>query len=267
MSVKAIGWVWDHSRSEGAARLVMLAIADCTNHSGGDAWPSMAELCRKTKLSERGIQKAIRRCEELGELRVTKNAGRGRTNRYAINMETPHDVRGSEARNPEHSSPRTEFAPEQGSPQTPNVVRETPNDVRPEPSEPEVEPSVVASKPDRTLVPEQALPLVRAVQATLPGLRWNLSLPDWLAVQTLMSKKGVEAMADYAARVSASSAKPVFSARYFLPGWKELPDAAPDGTAPPQLRAVTSRRQQETDDMFERALQRARARDAMEAGQ
>lgn len=263
----------------------MLAIADCTNHSGGDAWPSMAELCRKTKLSERGIQKAIRRCEELGELRVTKAAGRGRTNRYAIVMETPNRVRGFEGGNPEQSAgfskPRTECgvsgreAARQTesrhttqSSETPNVVRETPNHVRPEPSRTV---TTDARKPGAgeatALVPEQALPLVRAVQATLPGLRWNLSLPDWLAVQTLMSKKGVEAMADYAARVSASSAKPVFSARYFLPGWKELPDAAPDGTAPPQLRAVTSRRQQETDDMFERALQRARARDAMETGQ
>jgi hypothetical protein len=82
-----------------------------------------------------------------------------------------------------------------------------------------------------------------------------------------MENKGIEAMADYAARAASSSAKPVFSARYFISGWKELPDAPPDGTTPPQLRAITSRRQQETDDMFNRALERARARDAMESGQ
>lgn len=83
----------------------MLAIADCTNASGNDAWPSMAELCRKTRLSERGVQKGIRRCEELGELQVLKNGGRGRTNRYRIIMQTPHDVRGSEPVNPEQGSP------------------------------------------------------------------------------------------------------------------------------------------------------------------
>jgi hypothetical protein len=125
----------------------MLAIADCTNASGNDAWPSMAELCRKTRLSERGVQKGIRRCEELGELHVSKNAGRGRTNRYRIIMQTPNVVRGNEARNPEPRSPRTGFAPEQGSPKTPNVVRETPNHVHPEPEEPEVEPEVTTARP------------------------------------------------------------------------------------------------------------------------
>jgi helix-turn-helix protein len=136
VAVKVLGWVWDHSRAEGAARLVLLAIADCTNASGNDAWPSMTELCRKTLLSERGVQKAIRRLEEMGELKVTNNAGRGRTNRYQVVMETPHPVRGLEAENPEPRSPRTEFAPEQSSPKTPNVVRETPNHVHPEPEEP-----------------------------------------------------------------------------------------------------------------------------------
>lgn len=116
-----------------------------------------------------------------------------------------------------------------------------------------------ASKPERTLVPEQALPLVHRIQAGLPGLRWNLGLPDWLAVQTLMRTKGIDAMADYAMRVAASSAKPVFSARYFLSGWKELPDAPPDGIARPQLRAVGGTAPPESTGT-------KRARAAMEAG-
>lgn len=154
MAVKVLGWVWDHSRAKGAERLVLLAIADCANAAGYDAWPSMTELCRKTRLSERGVQKAIRRLEEMGELSVLANAGRGRTNRYRVVMETPNEVRGLEDQkprtedgvskdgNPEPRTPRTEFAPEPGSPKTPNLVRETPNEVHPEPSEPSVEPSV-----------------------------------------------------------------------------------------------------------------------------
>lgn len=158
MSVKAIGWVWEYSQSEGAARLVVLAIADCMNASRNDAWPSMAELCRKTRLSERGVQKAIRRLEEMGELMVTANTGRGRTNRYRIVMETPHDVRGSDSENPEQSSSRTGFAPEQGSPKTPNVVRETPNHVHPEPEEPEEEPEEKPARPPATPDPTPDTP-------------------------------------------------------------------------------------------------------------
>lgn len=159
MAVKVLGWVWDHSQAKGAERLVLLAIADCANAAGYDAWPSMTELCRKTRLSERGVQKAIRRLEEMGELQVLANAGRGRTNRYRVVMETPNEVRGledqkprtgdgvKEGENPEPRTPRTEFAPEPGSPKTPNLVRETPNEVHPEPSEPSVEPSVPTAQP------------------------------------------------------------------------------------------------------------------------
>ena len=134
MSIKAIGWVWDSSQSEGAARLVLLAIADCANAAGTDAWPSIAELCRKTRLSERGVQKAIRKLTEIGELQVLRNSGRGRTNRYRIIMETPPPVRGSGDGNPEPRSPEHGSPPNTVRPQTPNCVRKTPNHVHPEPS-------------------------------------------------------------------------------------------------------------------------------------
>ena len=39
-------WVGDHSPVGGNERLVLLAIADCANDEGGDAWPSIATLAR-----------------------------------------------------------------------------------------------------------------------------------------------------------------------------------------------------------------------------
>lgn len=88
-------------------------------------------------------------------------------------------------------------------------------------------------------VPDWALPLVHRVHtAGLPGLRWNLTSADWLMVHSLMQRKGIEAMADYAVRAAASSSRPVVSARYFMRGWKELTDAPPNGSAPPALRAI-----------------------------
>jgi hypothetical protein len=88
-------------------------------------------------------------------------------------------------------------------------------------------------------IPDWALPLVHRIHAAgLPGIRWNLRGDDWYLLHSLMQRKGIDAMADYAARVAASSAKPVFSARYFMSGWKELIDAPPAGNAAPALRAI-----------------------------
>lgn len=93
--------------------------------------------------------------------------------------------------------------------------------------------------PTRSEIPEWATPLVHHIHAAgLPGLRWNLASADWLIIDALIKAKGVEAMADYAARAAQSSAKPVVSARYFLAGWKELPNRPPDGHARAELRMV-----------------------------
>ena len=51
MAISVMNWVWNHSRSRHGARLVLLAIADCASGDGGNAWPSVAELKRKTGLS------------------------------------------------------------------------------------------------------------------------------------------------------------------------------------------------------------------------
>jgi hypothetical protein len=89
-------------------------------------------------------------------------------------------------------------------------------------------------------IPEWALPLVHRVHAAgLPGIRWNLIGDDWFRLHSLIQRKGIDAMADYAQRAAASSPRPVVSARYFLSGWQELIDAPPDGTAAPVLRAVS----------------------------
>jgi len=65
---------------------------------------------------------------------------------------------------------------------------------------------------------------------------WKLTPHDWINVHNLIKLKGIEAMADYAARAAERSGQPVGSARYFLNGWKELPPAPPAGmpAAPPR---------------------------------
>ena len=74
MSVQAISWVFDHSQSRLAARLVLLAIA---NHAGSDGWadPSLFTIACEAHLSEREVQDAIRELEASGELTVQSCAG------------------------------------------------------------------------------------------------------------------------------------------------------------------------------------------------
>jgi len=81
-----MSWVWEHSRSKPTARLVLLAIADCANDQGREAYPSNATLMRKTGLSERGVRQAITDLDRLGELSVEYKSGPRGCNRYRINM-------------------------------------------------------------------------------------------------------------------------------------------------------------------------------------
>jgi hypothetical protein len=87
-----MAWVWESSRSEGIARLVLLAIADAASDDGGDAWPSVHTLASKAKVGERTVQRAVRRLVELGELEVRSNAGKHGVNVYRILMGRQSDT-------------------------------------------------------------------------------------------------------------------------------------------------------------------------------
>lgn len=79
MSVTAMAAVFEHSQATGAARLMMLAIADSAHDSGElSAYPrSQALLARKANVDARTARRALRALEDLGELKVTQ-VGDGR---------------------------------------------------------------------------------------------------------------------------------------------------------------------------------------------
>lgn len=89
MSVRVMSWVWDNSPVGGTDRLVLLAIADNADDTGGNAWPAIATLARKTVVDERTVQRSIRRLTEGGHLRVERTTGGRRSNRYTIIMDPP----------------------------------------------------------------------------------------------------------------------------------------------------------------------------------
>lgn len=89
MSVRVMSWVWEHSASSGAERLVLLAIADAAADDGGNAWPSVRTIAKKANIDSRTAQRAVRRLVEMGELKVREYAGQNGTHRYRVVMKTP----------------------------------------------------------------------------------------------------------------------------------------------------------------------------------
>lgn len=70
MSIEVMNAVWKHSKAEGRARLVLLAIADHQGEIG--AWPSIERLAEMTNASVRSVQRDIQILEALGELQVER---------------------------------------------------------------------------------------------------------------------------------------------------------------------------------------------------
>lgn len=68
MSIQVMNAVWEHSKSDGRARLVLLAIADHQGELG--AWPSLKTLAKMANASERSVQRDIDYLQQIGELEV-----------------------------------------------------------------------------------------------------------------------------------------------------------------------------------------------------
>lgn len=83
MSIAVMTRVWSHSQQKGSALLLLLAVADAANDDGY-AFPGIAHLARKTRMSERNVMRLIQKCEESGELRVQRQANK--VNRYWVTV-------------------------------------------------------------------------------------------------------------------------------------------------------------------------------------
>ncbi|MEU2305148.1 helix-turn-helix domain-containing protein [Streptomyces misionensis] len=68
MSSEAREWVWEHSSSRGAARLVLLSIADRVADEQCISWASLSSLAKRTRASVSTVREAIERLLLAGEL-------------------------------------------------------------------------------------------------------------------------------------------------------------------------------------------------------
>jgi len=80
--------VWQHSKADGRALLVLLAIADHQGEIG--AWPSIATIAKMVNSSERSVQRDIQHLQNIGELIVeVQNAptrNQYKSNLYWVNL-------------------------------------------------------------------------------------------------------------------------------------------------------------------------------------
>ena len=83
MSIEIMNAVWRHSKADGRARLVLLAIADHQGEIG--AWPSLATLAKMVNASERSVQRDIDYLQQIGELEVHYQQAPTRTH-YKSNL-------------------------------------------------------------------------------------------------------------------------------------------------------------------------------------
>ena len=85
MSVEAVRYVLERSKTKGAQRLILLVIAEHANKDGV-AWPGIETIARLANCSERYVKKTIA-CLDAGELILDRGGGRRRTHRYRIPLE------------------------------------------------------------------------------------------------------------------------------------------------------------------------------------
>ena len=95
LSVQAISWVLDHSKSRLGARHVLISIANHARKDGTGAWPSVQTIARESNLSVREVRYALIELEKIGELSYRKAAGPHGTNLYSLPLCGVQSLQGS----------------------------------------------------------------------------------------------------------------------------------------------------------------------------
>ncbi|GGY28101.1 hypothetical protein [Streptomyces xanthochromogenes] len=240
MSLAATDWVWTRSRARGAARLVLLAVADRAG-ADGVAYAGTAALMQRTRAARSTVRHAVDALLASGELAVVEGRiGPGGETVYRLPL---LDERGAEDRPGPDFDPGRESAPggpvsgpgegrtsAPGGPATgPGEGRRSapggpptgPQNVLPTYSPQEQQPRASSA----ALIPELR-PLDDALAAALITVRWSLGLGEQRDVYRLTQQHGVEALVDLAARRTVPGEAPK-AARYWLKVWSDLDRPAP----------------------------------------
>jgi hypothetical protein len=127
MSIKLMAEIWDHGPERQGDRFVLMALADYAN-DGGECWPSVEAIARRTCMSQRGARAILRRLEADGWLVTVEGGGRNQCNHYRVKT-------------------RNEVPPERGS-----VFAETRNETTETRNETTLNPERRSPEPSRTVI-------------------------------------------------------------------------------------------------------------------
>lgn len=83
MSVHWMSWVWKNGPDDPQRLLVLLKLADNANQDG-NCWPSVAEICMCTRLSDSTVRRCISDLEKGGWLTVIRGCGRNKKSHYCL---------------------------------------------------------------------------------------------------------------------------------------------------------------------------------------
>ncbi|MFE9253917.1 hypothetical protein [Streptomyces sp. NPDC006879] len=235
MSLAATDWVWARSESRGAARLVLLAIADRAGVDGV-AYAGTASLIRRTRAARSTVRTAVDALLASGELDIVEGrTGPGGETVYRLPL---LDHEGAEDRPGPDIDPGRTVAPGgpvsgpgEGRTSAPGGADTGPGEGRGSaPGGPVNGPQNVPtySPPQQqqprassaALIPELR-PLDDALAAASITVRWSLGLGEQRDVYRLTQRHGVETLVDLAARRTTPGEAPK-AARYWLKVWSDL---------------------------------------------
>jgi len=107
MSIRVMSLVWETDLPP-SEKLVLLVIADHADDEGGNAFPSVRRVARRASMSERSVQRILRRLCDCGLVEIEENKGGTwdyrsdrRPNRYRIVGVTGLSPRGGDGVTPE----------------------------------------------------------------------------------------------------------------------------------------------------------------------
>jgi hypothetical protein len=140
MSVHAMALVWDRDDLDQSEKLVLLSLAD---HCGEEmtCYPSVSRLCKRTGMSERGVQSVMKRLIERRLVAISYNEGKRGANLYALNI----------GATPAAGAPPQEMHPAPDAPTPRRKCTPTPAAGAPEPSLNRKEPSARAREDDKII--------------------------------------------------------------------------------------------------------------------
>lgn len=258
-------WVWTHSRAKGNVRLVLLAVADKAPDATATARMGTTEFRARLNASRSVVQNAVDKALESGELVEIEPAVGSRPATYRLPHAVGYVRPAPGSRGPESGPVAEKQGPGIEAPnaeQGPGIRAGSENARGPEsgpggpgieaPWGPESGPlnqttptrsgSKQAGEPapaaELPTIPTFARPLVDALTASGVVVRWNLSTSEWFIVDALIKRTGIPALAAFAQKQAAT--RDISYAKYFLPGWRELPPLPEQTAGPRPLRAVTN---------------------------